>query len=501
MFKSKINVIVLAILVLLGINYASRYFFLRFDLTENNEFTLSKASKDILTNLDDAVEVTAYFSDDLPVDITKVREELENLLNEFSSIAKGKFSYKFIAPNKDAQKEEEATKEGIRPVMINVREKDQSKQQKAFLGAVIKAGDKKETIPIIQPGTAMEYAFATGIKKLVGKNKPLIGFIQGHGEPAIQELAQAYQELSILYNISSAYINTDTVDLSAFKTLILVRPTDSIPPPDLQRLDQFLLKGGNLILAINQVDANIQYGMANPMNTGLKEWLLTKGLEIEDALVRDTRCGQVNVQQQQGFFSFSSPVQFPYLPLIQKFPNHPITKGLEQVMLEFASPLNFKNAAGIQFVPFLYTSEASAREKAPLRFDVQRQWTSADFPEKNICVGALLEGNLVGNQASKLIVLGDGDFAINGRDQRRQNADNINLLVNSIDYLSDDTGLIDLRTKSVETRPIEELSDSKRSSLKYLNFLLPMGLVVAYGIFRSSQNRHIRMTRMEMRVK
>ncbi|MBK7360588.1 MAG: Gldg family protein [Saprospiraceae bacterium] len=186
----------------------------------------------------------------------------------------------------------------------------------------------------------------------MGKNKPLIGFIQGHGEPPIQELAQAYQELSILYNISSAYINTDTVDLSAFKTLILVRPTDSIPPPDLQRLDQFLSKGGNLILAINQVDANIQYGMANPMNTGLKEWLLTKGLEIEDALVRDTRCGQVNVQQQQGFFSFSSPVQFPYLPLIQKFPNHPITKGLEQVMLEFASPLNFKNAAGIQFVPF-----------------------------------------------------------------------------------------------------------------------------------------------------
>lgn len=113
MFKSKINVILLAILVLLGINYASRYVFLRFDLTENNEFTLSKASKDILNNLDDAVEVTAYFSDDLPVDITKVREELENLLNEFSSISKGKFSYKFIAPNKDAQKEEEATKKAF----------------------------------------------------------------------------------------------------------------------------------------------------------------------------------------------------------------------------------------------------------------------------------------------------------------------------------------------------------------------------------------------------
>lgn len=132
----------------------------------------------------------------------------------------------------------------------------------------------------------------------------------------------------------------------------------------MQRLDQFLSKGGNLILAINQVDANIQYGMANPMNTGLKEWLMTKGLEIEDALVRDTRCGQVNVQQQQGFFSFSSPVQFPYLPLIQKFPNHPVTKGLEQVMLEFASPLNFKTTTGIQFVPFIHIRSFCQRESA-----------------------------------------------------------------------------------------------------------------------------------------
>lgn len=123
MFKSKMYAILLAILVLLGINYASRYFFLRFDLTENNAFTLSKASKDILTNLDDPVEVIAYFSDDLPVDITKVRDELENLLNEFSNISKGKLSYKFIAPNQDAQKEEEASKEGIRPVMINVHKR------------------------------------------------------------------------------------------------------------------------------------------------------------------------------------------------------------------------------------------------------------------------------------------------------------------------------------------------------------------------------------------
>jgi gliding-associated putative ABC transporter substrate-binding component GldG len=499
MLKSKVNLIILTFVALIALNFLCRYFFFRLDLTENKEFTLSKASKEILKDLDEPVEVTAYFSDDLPVDIMKTREELSNLLNEFSNISKGKLSYKFIAPNQDPKSEEDAAKAGIRPVMINVRQKDQSKQQKAFLGAVIKVGEKTEPIPVIQPGTAMEYAFTTSIKKLVGKNKPKIGFIQGHGEPAIQELAQAYQELSILYGISSAYINNDTIDLSAYKTLILVRPTDSIPPADLQRLDQYLAKGGNLVIAFNEVEANIQAGMANPMNTGLKQWLQTKGLEVEDALVRDTHCGQVNVQQQQGFFSFSTPVQFPYLPLIQKFPVHPITKGLEQVMLEFASPMNFKGNAGVQFTPLVYTSDKSGREPAPLRFDIQRQWSNADFSEQHICVGALLEFNSSGSVPSKIVAISDGDFAINGRDQRKQNEDNISLLVNSIDYLSDDTGLIDLRTKSVATRPIEELSDSKRSTLKYLNFLLPMGLVIAYGLFRSNQNRRIRMQRMEER--
>lgn len=97
------------------------------------------------------------------------------------------------------------------------------------------------------------------------------------------------------------------------------------------------------------------------------------------------------------------------------------------------------------------------------------------------------------------MVISDGDFAVNGQDQRRQNEDNISLLVNGIDFLSDDTGLIDLRTKSVETRPIEELSDSRRTALKYLNFLLPIGLVVLYGIYRHSKNRNLRMRRMEER--
>lgn len=497
MKHSKFNKGLLLLLMFLGINYLGRYVFLRLDLTENKAFTLSKATKDVLSALDGKVEVVAYYSKDLPVDIAKSREELDHLLNEYANLSKGNLTYQFVDPNESPSLEEEASKAGIRPVMINVREKDQAKQQKAYLGAIIKVDQKNEVIPVIQPGIAMEYAFTTGIKKIAGKNKPKLGFVQGHGEATLQDMAQAYQSLSVLYDLGSTYIQYDTIDLSSYKTLVMVKPGDSIPPDHFARLDQYISQGGNLVIAFNQVDANMQYGMANTMNTGIKAWLSSKGLEVEDALVRDARCGQVNVTQQQGFFSFSTPVRFPYLPLIQSFPDHPVTKGLEQVILEFASPLQFKENPEYDFIPVLQTSEHASREPVPMQFDVQRNWTDADFPERNIVLGGILKPR--SDQAGSIIVYSDGDFAINGREQRRQNEDNISLLVNSIDYLSDDTGLIDLRTKSVDTRPIQELSDSKRSTLKYLNFLLPIGLVVVYGLYRSNRNRQIRMRRMEER--
>lgn len=162
----------------------------------------------------------------------------------------------------------------------------------------------------------MEYALTTSIKKLAVKDKPIIGFIQGHGEAAIQELAQVYQSLQILYQIESVYLS-DTVNLSKYKTLVMIRPKDSIPAKDFTLLDNFLQSGKNLYLAFNHVDANLQYGMTNVMHTGISEWLQSKGLTTVDGLVRDVSCGSVQVQQQSDFFSFATPVQLPYLPLIQ----------------------------------------------------------------------------------------------------------------------------------------------------------------------------------------
>ncbi|MBL7865267.1 MAG: hypothetical protein JNK10_10340, partial [Cyclobacteriaceae bacterium] len=93
---------------------------------------------------------------------------------------------------------------------------------------------------------------------------------------------------------------------------------------------------------------------------------------------------------------------------------------------------------------------------------------------------------------------GDGDFMVSGSRQqgRSLQPDNVSLLVNAIDWLSDDTGLIDLRTKGVTSRPIAQLEDSTKTIIKYANFLLPILLVVGYGLVRMQQNRMTRLKRM-----
>jgi gliding-associated putative ABC transporter substrate-binding component GldG len=488
---------VLAAIVL--VNIISDTLFVRLDLTEDNRYTLSNATKDIIKNLDEPITITAYFSEDLPPDIAKTRRDFKELLTEYRNISKNNIMYEFISPNADEEKEKEAMSKGIQPVLINVREKDQVKQQKAFLGAVIQKGEQKEVIPFMQPGTAMEYALSSGIKKLSVLNKPVIGFLQGHGEPELNAMKQAMVELGVLYQVQPVNLIQDANALEGIATLAIVAPIDSISEMEFSQIDAFLSNGGRLYIAMNRVNGELQEQRGFTVNTGLETWLKSKNLIVENNFVVDATCATVNVQQQQGFFTFASQVQFPYIPIVSKFADHPITKGLEQVVAQFVSTMTFTGDSSITFTPLITSSEKAATLSSPLYFDIQKNWNDNDFPLAELPLGALLEGKLSGNMNSKMVVIADGDFAINGSGQetREQNKDNINLMVNSIDFLSDDTGLIELRTKGVTSRPLDPIEEGKKSFLKWLNLLLPILLIAILGFIRSQQQRNLRYKRME----
>ncbi len=483
--------------ILLLVNVLSQRFFYRLDLTKGGQYTLSKATKDILKDLDSPVTVTAYFSEDLPPDLQNIRRDFQDMLVEYRNASKSMVDYEFIHPAGE-EKEQEALENGVRPVMINVREKDQSSQKRAFLGAVLKMGDQKDVIPLVVSVTGMEYALSTGIKKMAAKDKPFVGIVQGHGEPPLQDLGQVIQSLSILYNVEPVSLAAEPGSLSRFRAIALLAPSDSIPPAELENLSHYLDAGGNLFIGINRVSGNLQTQSGEVVNTGLETWLQHRGITVEPSFILDAQCGTVTIQQQQGYFVINTPVEFPYLPLISQFSDHVITKGLEQIVLRFASPLSFTGTTGA-FQPILSSSGRAATSPAPTVFDVlNKKWTAADFQQANIPIGGILD-NLPGG--GKMVVIGDGDFPV-GQQGRGAAQDNVSLMVNSIDWLSDDTGLIELRTKGITTRPIKEEylgeeAAGKRSLLKYLNFGLPILLVLLYGVIRSQQQRNRRMKRMQ----
>ncbi|MCD6112918.1 MAG: Gldg family protein [Bacteroidales bacterium] len=486
--------------VIILINILSDKLFVRLDFTADKTYTLSKATKNILKNLSEPVTITAYFTKDLPPQIAQTRRDFKDMLIEYGNISKGKLVYEFVNPNKDKKTEQEAMQAGIQPVIINVREKDQVKQQKVYLGAVIRMGEDAEPIPFMKPGAAMEYALSSGIKKLSVINKPVVGLLQGHGEPSIQALQQAMSSLSVLYDVKPFSI-TDTSDLSRYITIAIIAPKDSFPQMHLNKLDDYLANKGNLFIAYNRVDGDLSSNppMGKTHTTGLEDWLSKKGLTIENNFVVDAKCASVGVRQQQGFFNFTTNVSFPYIPIITNFADHPITKGIENVIFKFASSIDFTGDTSLNFVPLAMTSEKSGTQNPPLYFDINKKWTNASFPLSKLNVAALLEGKIVGNNQSRIILVGDGDFPVNGEGQNAKQiqADNVNLMVNSIDWLSDDTGLIDLRTKGVTSRPLDQISDTKKNILRWVNFLLPIIIVLIYAIFRAQKRKNLKIKRME----
>lgn len=492
--KKNLNYYLLLIAgILILVNILAYRFFFRLDFTEDQRYTLSESTINILDQVNEPVTITAYMSEGLQPQFDQMRKDFKDMLSEYATKSNGQIVYDFINPNKEEKLEQEAVQAGIQPLLITIREKDQSVQKKAYLGAVVQVGEESEVIPFIQPGAQMEYALTMALKKLITTDKPAIGFITGHGEPPLAAYAQVNAGLDVLY-VPEEVTLSDSVNLSKYKTLVWVNPGDSISDADFLLVDKYLEQGGNIYVAINRVDAKLQQGYGFSHTTGLESWLQAKGITVENNFIVDANCGSVQVQQPN--FPIPISISFPYLPIITNFADHPISEGMGNIILQFASSIKFTGDSTKVYTPLAFTSDKSGTQPAPVYFNLEKRWTQADFPLKRIPVAALVEDIKTG---SKLVVVSDGDMSVNGTGQgaHQIQPDNANFMVNAIDFMSDDTGLIQLRSKQIKMRPLDQIDDSKKSWIKIINFILPILIIIVIGIIRYQKRRIQRLKRME----
>lgn len=481
------------------LNFAAHLYFIRLDFTADKAYTLSKSTKDILKALKDPVTITAYFSTDVPPELVKARRDFNDLLVEYANLSNNKVKFEFVDPTGKEEMEQKAMQAGIRPVLLNTSDKDQVRQQRAFIGAVVQSGSKSEAIPLIQPGAAMEYALSTSILKLTVSRKPVIGFLQGQGQPSLGAFQQVYSELGVMYQIDPVYLNDTSYVLHKYKTLAIVAPSDTVKEVYLSQLDRYLAEGGNLLIALNRVEGNLAQSTGVSLKTGFETWLERKGIIVEENFVTDALCGVISVQEPVMGFLLTRQMEFHYFPVLKTFSKHPVTEGLEAIIMSFASTVDFRGDTSLRYTPLVLTSDMAATHPAPVQFDLNKEWTEKDFPSGNLVVAAAITGDFGGSKPGKMIVIGDGDFAVNGegRQAHQVNPDNANFFVNAIDWLSDDTGIIQLRTKGITMRPLDQISDSSRLLIKIMNFALPVLLIIGYGVWRMHRNRLLRIKRMD----
>ena len=486
--------LLLAALVLVNM-LAQRYKF-RMDLTGDKRYTLDQATLDLLHGLPETVTVTAYFTGDLPPELSVVRQDFKDLLVEYAERSGGKLVFEFEDPGSSEAVTAKAVELGVRPLLAQTRAKDRSENIQVLMGAVVRMATRKAVIPALQKGPGMEWILSSAIAQAATVEKPLIGVMQGHQEPSLQALDELAVQLNAQYDVEATAIYDSYPINERFASILIIDPKDSIPPLHQKRLDEYMAKGHGVVLAYSAVATDLAVSPeAQQRDIGIARWLAEHGVRIGPGVVVDEQCGQVGVTQSGVQTPIS--VQFPFYPLLNEFSKHAVAHGLDLVMFQFATPITFiGDSVTTGYSPILSTSANSNVLPTPLTIDLRRTWAAADFPLGPQVLGAALERK--DSIRARLVVFSNGNFCTGDQGGRpvQLPKGNLDLMVNATDWVTHNTQLLSIRGKEKDYRPIADPGEARRTTLKWLNLLLPIAVVLLYRLFRGQWRHRQRKRRM-----
>ncbi|HWA07257.1 MAG TPA: GldG family protein, partial [Ignavibacteria bacterium] len=342
--------------ILVVLNVIAVKVFFRWDLTPNKIYTLSDASKSIVSKLDDKLVVKAYFTDNLPAPYNNNRRYLQELLDDYRNASDGKITYEIISPSDQEELEKEAQKYGIQPVQVQTVKNDRAEALKAYMGLVMLFGGKQEALPFIGSTENLEYEITGVINRLTQPELKKIGILSGNGMPGVEKISKVNQYLTKFYNVTNVDASKNNPIPADIKTLVIFSPKapqqqqmgmQQTPPPVVPEnvkfaIDQFIMNGGKVIFMMSRVNVSSQqqFQIAQVTNTGLEDLLENYGAKINNTIITDKECAFVQVPVQQGPLQMYTQIPFPYYPKIVNI-NHdvPSFANIGQVFLGFTSDI------------------------------------------------------------------------------------------------------------------------------------------------------------------
>jgi len=533
-----LSVVVGLLAIWLASQLADRYRF-RLDMTEERRYSVSDATKSTLESLDDDVFVEVFLTGNLPSKFQRFEKSIGELLDEFAIY--GNVQFKFTDPsqagNEDARNRfyQSLVQRGIQPTNLNDRRDGQSSQQLIFPGAIVSIGAKETAVNLLSGNRqgsndevinesieGLEYEFVQAIRSLT-ENRKRIGIITDHGVPDSTQLAGLTGRILEKYNLFNVRLSQRNRLLTGYDAIVLPKPTDAFNAHEKYYLDQYVMRGGKLLifydaLRVNMDSASGEGTIAVPYETNLDDMFFRWGVRINKNYVLDLNSGTTVVVT--GNFGEEPQLQllpWPFFPIVSNYGDHPSVKGLDATLLRFASSIDTVKAAGIKKTPLLKTSERTKIIWPPVKVaynDLQGTLQPEFFKDGTHTLGYLLEGKFQSfyknrfppkgidkttfredGDFSRVVVVADGDVIRNEFDiesgqpldigvdpYAQQNYANGELVTRLLDYLTDEDGLVMVRAKDIKIRPLDQAKvKEEKAKWQLINVVLPLVLIVLLG--------------------
>lgn len=544
--KQNLKTLGITIFILVVLNVLGTLFFHRFDLTKDKRYTLSPTSLGIIKQVENPLSIKIYMAGDLPADFKRLQQETKQLLEEFQAYNKN-IVFEFVDPLENEEESDELTKslfkKGLTPVNITVDDKGKQSQAMVFPWAIAVYNGKEVNIPLLKnimgASTSqkvmgsiqhLEYSIADAINKITKNKQKKVAIIRGNGELKEIHIAKMLLQIRESYFIGPFTLDSVAKDpngtlnaLKKYDLAIISKPTEKFTDEEKEVLDQYIMNGGKTLWLIDQVAADMDslYNesgatLAYPRDLNLNDMFFKYGFRINPDLIKDEQGSPIKLATgEQGSATQYQDFIWKFAPQVYPTSQHPIVKNLGGIKFDFASPIDtLKN--GIKKTVLLQSSQYSKTVGSPAEISlnmVTEKTTPEEYLNKgNLPLAVLLEGSfhsafenrvlpfkdnsfISKGKTNKMIVIADGDLARNqldknrmpvelGYDQRTGNLyDNKDFIMNAVNYLLDDTGLINIRSKDVELPLLDkEKVYESYTMTQFITIGVPILILLVFGL-------------------
>ncbi|REC47680.1 gliding motility-associated ABC transporter substrate-binding protein GldG [Chryseobacterium pennipullorum] len=516
---------------------------IRLDLTKEKRYTLSDSTVKVLESVKKPMTVDVYLEGDFPASFKQLQSETKFMLEEFRKI-NPKIDFKFIDPIKTKMSQDTLMSMGMQPSILPDVKDGKISQITLFPYAVIKYDNDGVSIPLVvqQAGIdadqqltrsieGLEYSLVSNIKNIAADKRKKVGILVNQDELSPDEF-QGFVQLAMENYDAGPIIPKNQTELSIedvpllkqMSALVIAKPRKAFTDNEKVILDQYIMNGGKTLWMIDAVNAEMdtltrsKKIMPFPVDINMTDFFFNYGLRINPALVKDVKkfallrlvTGEVSGNPQY------TSLPWPYFPLGIAENNNPITKNINPVKFEFPTSIDtLGGRKNIKTKVLFESSERTLLKQVPNYVDL-KEVASVDSlgqmekPSTPKIFAVALEGKFNSAYASrierqsypgfktsspdnKMIVIADGDVGRNkvikgkplplGVDLlTNEQFGNEQFLRNALDYLLDDSNLMELRNRNIEERLLDrQRITEEKTNWQWLNLLLPLVIIGLIG--------------------